>query len=40
MVTRNPTFIWTYVTSTSQFDEKFDQEPESVRVKMADLAGR
>ena len=31
------------VTSTSQhqiFDEKFDQEPESVRVKMADLAGR
>ena len=36
---------WTenIVTSTSQhqiFDEKFDQEPESVRVKMADLAGR
>ena len=32
-----------FVTSTSQhqiFDEKFDQEPESVRVKMADLAGR
>ena len=31
------------VTSTSQhqiFDEKFDQEPKSVRVKMADLAGR
>ena len=31
------------VTSTSQhqiFDEKFDQEPESVRIKMADLAGR
>ena len=31
-----------FVTSTSQhqiFDEKFDQEPESVRVKMADLAG-
>ena len=31
------------VTSTTQhqiFDEKFDQEPESVRVKMADLAGR
>ena len=32
-----------YVTSTSQhqiFDEKFDQKPESVRIKMADLAGR
>ena len=31
------------VTSTSQhqiFDEKFDQGPESVRIKMADLAGR
>ena len=31
------------VTSTSQhqiFDEKFDQKPESVRIKMADLAGR
>ena len=31
------------VTSTSQhqiFDEKFDQEPENVRIKMADLAGR
>ena len=31
-----------YVTSTSQhqiFDEKFDQEPENVRIKMADLAG-
>ena len=30
------------VTSTSQhqiFDEKFDQEPENVRIKMADLAG-
>ena len=29
--------------STSQhqiFDEKFDQRPESVRIKMADLAGR
>ena len=33
----------TSVTSTSQhqiFDEKFDQKPESVRIKMADLAGR
>ena len=33
----------TLVTSTSQhqiFDEKFDQKPESVRIKMADLAGR
>ena len=33
----------TRVTSTSQhqiFDEKFDQKPESVRIKMADLAGR
>ena len=33
----------TGVTSTSQhqiFDEKFDQGPESVRIKMADLAGR
>ena len=33
----------TIVTSTSQhqiFDEKFDQGPESVRIKMADLAGR
>ena len=32
-----------FVTSTTQhqiFDEKFGQEPESVRVKMADLAGR
>ena len=32
----------TNVTSTSQhqiFDEKFDQEPENVRIKMADLAG-
>ena len=32
-----------FVTSTSQhqiFDEKFDQGPESVRIKMADLAGR
>ena len=32
----------TSVTSTSQhqiFDEKFDQEPENVRIKMADLAG-
>ena len=32
-----------YVTSTSQhqiFDKKFDQKPESVRIKMADLAGR
>ena len=31
-----------FVTSTSQhqiFDEKFDQEPENVRIKMADLAG-
>ena len=31
------------VTSTSQhqiFDEKFDQGPESVRIKMADLVGR
>ena len=31
------------VTSTSQhqiFDKKFDQKPESVRIKMADLAGR
>ena len=31
------------VTSTSQhqiFDENFDQKPESVRIKMADLAGR
>ena len=31
-----------YVTSTSRhqiFDEKFDQEPENVRIKMADLAG-
>ena len=31
------------VTSTSQhqiFDEKFDQGPESVRIKMAVLAGR
>ena len=30
------------VTSTSQhqiFDEKFDQEPENVRIKMVDLAG-
>ena len=30
------------VTSTSQhqiFDEKFDQEPKNVRIKMADLAG-
>ena len=36
-------FMQGSVTSTSQhqiFDEKFDQEPESVRVKMADLAGR
>ena len=31
------------VTFTSHhqiFDEKFDQGPESVRIKMADLAGR
>ena len=31
-----------FVTSTSQhqiFDEKFDQEPKNVRIKMADLAG-
>ena len=31
------------VTSTSQhqiFDKKFDQKPESVRINMADLAGR
>ena len=31
------------VTSTSRhqnFDEKFEQGPESVRIKMADLAGR
>ena len=31
------------VTSTTQhqiFDEKFDQKPKSVRIEMADLAGR
>ena len=35
--------VYIHVTSTSQhqiFDEKFDQEPENVRIKMADLAGR
>ena len=37
------TYVYTRsVTSTSQhqiFDEKFDQEPKNVRIKMADLAG-
>ena len=38
-----PWVMYAIVTSTSQhqiFDEKFDQKPESVRIKMADLAGR